>query len=227
MRTPPADHGLALATRMRSHEEGTYSRTFSEDFSGGSAAQLSSIAQLLARMRDGDREAAADFVTRYGDRIRRRVRGKLGSSMRRLFDSLEILSTLGRRLDLYVMDGRLRATSEAQLWALVFQMADNALVDKTRLFMHLQSVEGEDGTFANLFSNRLHQAEQEQGGGVDVEVEQCIQMLDCAVDRRILALWLAGEPHTQIAHQVDLAPTAVRKRWESIKHRLRERLVAR
>jgi hypothetical protein len=52
-------------------------------------------------------------------------------------------------------------------------------------------------------------------------------MLDCAVDRRILALWLAGEPHTQIAHQVDLAPTAVRKRWESIKHRLRERLVAR
>jgi hypothetical protein len=40
-------------------------------------------------------------------------------------------------------------------------------------------------------------------------------------------LWLAGDSHTQIAHQVDLASTAVRKRWEAIKHRLRERLVAR
>lgn len=178
-------------------------------------------------MREGDREAAADFITRYGDRIRRRVHGKLGSSMRRLFDSLDILSTLGRRLDLYVMNGRLRAATEAQLWALVFQMADNALVDKTRLFKHLQSVEGEDGTFANLFADRLRAAEQERGGGVDVEVEQCIHMLDCAVDRRILALWLSGEPHTQIAHHVDLAPTAVRKRWESIKHRLRDRLVMR
>jgi hypothetical protein len=53
-----------------------------------------------------------------------------------------------------------------------------------------------------------------------------LRRLDCAVDRQILSLWLAGEPHTQIAQQVDMTPAAVRKRWESIKHLLRDRMSA-
>jgi DNA-directed RNA polymerase specialized sigma24 family protein len=181
---------------------------------------------LLARMRAGDRDAAAEFVLRYGDRIRRRVRGKLGSSMRRLFDSLEILSTLGRRLDLYVMKGKLQAASEGQLWALVFQMADRALVDKTRVFKNLQNVEGEDSEFAAGFSRRLRWADASQSSGAEIEIDQCLQQLDSGVDRQILSLWLAGEPLAEIAQHVAMAATAVRKRWVAIKHRLRDRLAA-
>ena len=60
------------------------------------------VESLLRRMRNGDREAAAQFITRYEDRIRRRIRGKLNPSVRRLFDSQDIFSTIGRRLDQYV-----------------------------------------------------------------------------------------------------------------------------
>lgn len=183
------------------------------------------IQGLMHRMRGGDRAAAAEFLDRYGARIRRRIRGKLNPGIRRLFDSLEILSTLGRRLDLYVMSGRLQVASEAQLWSLLFKMADHALVDKARIFRRLQTVETDDSEFALQLVNRLQRAEQEAESGVELEIELCLSMLSDATDRQILSLWLAGESHASIGQLVDLAPTGVRKRWEKIKAELRERLV--
>ena len=53
----------------------------------------------LDRMRRGDRVAAAVFITRYSSRIHRRISGKLSPGMRRVFDTQEIFSTFGRRLD--------------------------------------------------------------------------------------------------------------------------------
>lgn len=200
-----------------------------------SSAQLSSapltsapaaIDDLLLRMRGGDRRAAAEFLMRYGPRIRRRIRGKLGPSIRRLFDSLEILSTLGRRLDLYVMSGRLQVADEGQLWRLLCRMADNALIDKARLFRRLQVAEGEDGEFARQFGHRLRQAESDRASGVELEIDNCLRTINDPVDRRILSLWLTGERHTSIAHHVELAPTAVRKRWEKIKVQLKGRFAA-
>ena len=73
------------------------------------------VTALLQQMRAGDRGAAAVFVTRYGSRIRRRIRGKLSRAMRRIFDSQDILSTLGRRLDSFVHSGGVQATSEAAI----------------------------------------------------------------------------------------------------------------
>ena len=186
------------------------------------------IEGLLLRMRSGDRDAAAAFLMRYGSRIRRRIRGKLGPEIRRLFDSMEILSTLGRRLDIYVMSGRLQAANEDQLWSLVFKIADNAMIDKARLFKRLQTVESEDGEFAHDLSMKLRQVDEarEDEGGVEIEIDNCIRTLRDATDRRILSLWLTGEPHSNIAAQVDLTPTAVRKRWEKIKVQLKDRLLA-
>jgi hypothetical protein len=83
-----------------------------DDPSPGAAAP--DFDALLARMRAGDRDAAAAFVTRYGTRIRRRLRGKMSPSIRRLFDSQELMSTVARRLDAFVRSGRLAAVSEGQ-----------------------------------------------------------------------------------------------------------------
>ncbi len=184
------------------------------------------VDELLLRMQAGDRDAAAEFLMRYESRIRRRIRGKLGTAIRRLFDSLDILSTLGRRLDLYVMSGRLQVASEAQLWNLLFRMADNALVDKARVFRRLQAVEGEDSEFAQQLALRLREAESQGDSGVEIEIDKCLREIEDPTDRRILSLWLTGEPHTSIAEYVDLAPTAVRKRWERIKAQLRQRFLA-
>jgi hypothetical protein len=96
------------------------------------------LEELLYRMQQGDRAAAAEFMQRFGDRVRRRIRGKLGHGMRRLFDSQEILSTLGRRLDRYIYTGQMKAASLAELWGLVFRIADNSLVEKARVYRSLQ-----------------------------------------------------------------------------------------
>jgi len=174
-------------------------------------------------MRGGDREAAAVFLMRYESRIRRRIRGKLGPSIRRLFDSMEILSTLGRRLDLYVMSGRVQADDESQMLGLLFKMAENALIDKARVFRRLQSVESADSEFAHELEQRLRKADSERDTGAELELENCIKTINDPVDRRILSLWLTGEPHAAIAQFVDKTPTAVRKRWEKIKSELKDR----
>lgn len=188
------------------------------------AAAAPSLESLLMRMRHGDREAAAEFVLRYGERIRRRVRSRLTGAARRVFDSADILSTLSRRLDDYVSGRKLEAESEAQLWSLVFRIADNAVVDKARIMMRLRAVEGEDSPFAQSFLERMRRAQESGGLAADLEIERLIDALEDPIDRQILALWLADTPHTVTAGCVGLTPAAVRKRWQSIKAQLRARL---
>jgi RNA polymerase sigma factor (sigma-70 family) len=177
-------------------------------------------------MRHDDREAAAAFLQQYGPRIRRRIRGKLSPAMRRLYDSQDILSTLSRRLDLYVRSGQLEAMSEPQLWALVFRMADHAVIDKARVFRRLQQVEDEDGALAREFLRRLPKHDQATDIEVAMELERVLLLLPDELDRRIVSFWIEGATSQEIAERVDLTAAAVRKRWERIRHELRERLAA-
>lgn len=193
-------------------------------------SETAGIEELLTRMRNGDREAAAAFITRYSSRLRRRIRGKLDPAMRRLFDSQEILSTVSRRLDQYVRNGRIQAIHEGQLWSLIFKIADHALIDKVRVFEHLKNIEGSDSTFAQDVLRQLEQAERQptaRGGGAEIEIEQAMSALPDGTDREILAMWLMGRAHADIAEQLDMASTGVRKRWQNIKQKLRTHFEAR
>jgi DNA-directed RNA polymerase specialized sigma24 family protein len=177
---------------------------------------------LLMRMRAGDRDAAAEFLTHFGPRIRRRVRGKLPTAVRRLFDSQEIMSTLGRRLDKVVRSGQIRASSLPELWGLVFRITDHSVIEKARLFRSLETREGEDGPIAHQMLERLKQAEQREEDGPLIEVDAALRSLESGVDREILSLWLMGNSQADIAQTVGLAATAVRKRWEKIRGKLRD-----
>lgn len=185
----------------------------------------SSDRELVERMRAGDRDAAAEFIRRYGPRLRRRIRSRLGPRLRRIFDSQDILSTLARRLDSFVLRGGLRVESEGQLWAFVLRMAENATIDKQRILRRLRAVEGEDSPVARALERRMARAGADDSDqSVGVEIERALALLDDPLDREILSMWLAGHPHTVTAQAVGLAPTAVRKRWQVIRGHLRERL---
>lgn len=179
------------------------------------------VGELLARLRSGDREAAAVFIDHYGPMVRRRVRGKLGVAMRRLFDSQDILSTVSRRLDRYVHGGRVRALTEAELWKLVFRMVDAALIDKVRLVKRLQRAEREDSDFAGLLLNRLKGAESTFDDGMELELDRVFASITDPIDRQILSLWLRGHRHPTIASVVGLSHDACRQRWHAIRQRLR------
>ena len=183
--------------------------------------EATSIQGLFARMRAGDRDAASEFMRLYGDRIRRRVRGKMNTPMRRLFDSQEIMSTIGRRLDRFVHSGTLSARDEAEFWGFVVNLARRAVVDKARLFARLQRVESEDSEFAMILRQRL-----ESSNTTDTEVAEAIshairQVSHDETDRTILQFWMQGESHTRAANLLGITPEQVRKRWERIRSELR------
>lgn len=180
------------------------------------------VQRLLDRMRAGDRSAAGEFMERFGSRIRRRIRFKLSAPMRRLFDSQEILSTVARRLDQYVGLDRVEAAVPEELWALVFRIADNAFVDKVRLFRRLESVEGSDSPFARSLFNSMRRAEDGRESGVEIEMERVFNSLECPLDREILSLWLTGDDQPQIARQLGVTQDVVRQRWHRLREHLRE-----
>jgi DNA-directed RNA polymerase specialized sigma24 family protein len=176
---------------------------------------------LLARMRSGDREAAAEFVQRYSARIRRRARSKLGPSMRRLFDSQEILSTLGRRLDAFIRSGRLQATTSVELWTLVCRITDNALIEKARVFRNLQAKEGQGSPLAGQMLQRFRSAEQTTPSGPELEMDRLLRSLDSEVDREILSMWLNGTQLNEVAESLGRSPIDIRRRWQGIRKRVR------
>jgi RNA polymerase sigma factor (sigma-70 family) len=203
------------------------SLTSAEADGGDEIEAISSIdvRALLDRMREGDREAAAIFVTRYHRQIRRRIRGKLNPAMRRLFDSQDIVSTVGRRLDQYVSAGNVTAGSERQLWMLVYRMAINAVIDKSRMYRRLQQVEGPDSVVAQALYRQLREAERRSEVDFDIKLEQALEMFSDETDREILLQWLSGFRLNEIARSIDMAPTGVRKRWQKIRERLQERFL--
>lgn len=180
------------------------------------------VERLLDKMRDGDREAAALFVTRYGPRIRRRIHGKLGPAMRRIFDSQDILSSVGRRLDAFIRGRKLTAKNERELWGLVHRIASRVLIDTARTFYHVQETEREDSDFAYMMASRLRQADRSSTAGIEIELERVFELVGDQTDCTILYHWLEGKSYGTIAQIVQLTPVYVRKRWERLKAGLRE-----
>lgn len=136
------------------------------------------------------------------------------------------MSTVGRRLDMYVRSGKLEAASEQQLWSLMFRIANNAVIDKSRAFRRLQQVEEEDSGFMRELSSRQRESERQQDLGESIELEKALGLFEDHIDKQILSLRLLNTQHCDIAEHVDLPPTAVRKRWQKIMTRLRERFAA-
>lgn len=178
---------------------------------------------LIDRMRAGDRAAAAAFMERYRTRIRHRIRWKLAADMRRLFDSQEILSTVGRRLDDYVREGKVRARTPGELHQFILRVADSALKDKARRFRRLQRLE-RPGLFASALQSPL------ASGGREEELEDVREQLSVIsdaiedeIDHQIFQLRQRGMSHTDIAREVGLSPESVRQRWSQLRRRIRAR----
>ncbi len=186
-----------------------------------------SLHTLLTRMRDHrDRDAVAEFIDVYGSRIRRRVRSKLSPGMRRIFDSLDVLSSLARRLDRVVARGQLRAMTEGQFMAFVHQVADNALVDQARLVQRLRRTEDPDGDIVRLMHDRLIERD-ERAAEPRIDTERLAHLLRSIPDeedRDIACMWMNGRSLAQIGRTVGLSPNAARQRWFQLRRTLREAL---
>ena len=181
---------------------------------------------LLDRMRDGDREAAARFLSHYGSRLRRRIRGKLQNSrMRRLFDSQEILSTLNRRLDACVRERSLHAEGSGQFWSFMDTMIANAVVDKARIYRKLHEAEG-DETFVERSPDprTTRRGVHTLDPRLEDALEQAVASIRDPVDREILLLRTQDCSHEEIATMLGRTADSIRQRWFRLRAELRSRL---
>ena len=186
------------------------------------ASTDSDLDSLVSRMAAGDREAVGTFLSLYGPMIRRRVRGKLRMSVRRLFDSQDILSTVGRRLDTIVREGRVKARTQGEFWSLVTQVTENSVVEKGRIAERLRIKEGEESGFAREILAELEGAERVSGSdGVEVAFDEMLGWLKSEQDRTIATLWTLGLTHAHIAEHLDTKEDYVRDRWRRIRETLR------
>lgn len=185
------------------------------------ADDAKSAEELLVRMRSGDRDAVGEFMHCFGAMVRLRYRRRLSSNTRRLCDSLDIMSTLTRRLDRVVARRALQADSPAQLWALVFRIADGALADGVRVAAR-SALSGQEDDVISTLGDRLSPA------GDAVEKAELLERLGGLLldptDERILQLWVRGSSHAEIADQLMLSGDVVRKRWQRLREQLRSHL---
>lgn len=182
---------------------------------------------LLERIRNGDREAAAEFVLHHRAAIQRRFRQRMGLRVRRLLDSLDLVSTIARRLDAVVRIGNVRSLDDAQLWALVVQIGSNALTEMGRVQARLDRVEGPDSEIARVLRCRLARAQRREPEGAMIEVDRILRVIPHDIDRHILTLWLSGYEHAEIAEEIGIAPATVRQRWSRLCTMLRSGYEAR
>ncbi|MCA9062908.1 MAG: sigma-70 family RNA polymerase sigma factor [Planctomycetaceae bacterium] len=89
--------------------------------------------EMIARIRQGDQEAAAGLVRAYEPQIRREVRLRLSNPhLRQMLDSMDICQSVFGRFFVKASLGELDLDRPAQLLRLLCQMARNRIIDHHR-----------------------------------------------------------------------------------------------
>ena len=187
-------------------------------------SESSDVAGLVERFRGGDSEAVGEFVARYGPIIRTHFRRKIGGSMHRLVDSQDLLSTISRRLCQRVMNGRVRAEDHQQLWALVYRIGNDALVDRVKVVSRLRSLEAEGSPFVRGMRDRLDQQDSGSSHEFTEELNNMLGLLPSSTDRELLMLWLHGKSLADAGASLGMNAAMARKRWQRIRETLHDAL---
>lgn len=90
------------------------------------------LADLINRIRAGDSVAAEDLVRRYEPAIRREARLRLGSSLQRECDSIDISQSVFGSFFLRLVAGQFEFETNGHVMGLLLAMARNKIREKAR-----------------------------------------------------------------------------------------------
>jgi RNA polymerase sigma-70 factor (ECF subfamily) len=169
---------------------------------------------LIAQVRAGDAQAAAELVRRFEPEIRRTVRVLLaGSHLRRLFDSMDISQSVLANFFVRVAAGQFEVHDPAQLLKLLVTMAHNRVRDQARR-QHAarrdarRQQAGAAEAMAQVVSPEPGPANVATGQDLLREVRQLLS----PEEGRVFDLWVRGCDWAEIAARAGGAPDALRQR---------------
>jgi DNA-directed RNA polymerase specialized sigma24 family protein len=174
--------------------------------------ELQEIDEILCRVAGGDREALQKFIARYESRIRRRIRGKLASWNRRIFDTDDVFVSTCRRLDEALLAGRVVSDSAGALEQYICGTAVRIVQEAARRELRIRVL---------LEELRGSIPAVQPGPSDGHDLDELLAELD-EDDRDLLMQWARSESHATAAAVLGIPMSAYRKRWS----RLRARLVA-
>lgn len=195
------------------------------------AADDGAVVDMLKKMLEGDRNACAAFCVRFARSMRAKIEPALPKSWRRVQDVDDILSTVARRLDTLVRTRRLRATHPAGLWALTNTIIEHAIIDAGRRAKRRRLAERQLAGLATVGRRGAvavgvqRWAEDEGGDDEPALMSRAFEALNGEDDRQVLAMWLNETSWTVGARRLGITPECLRKRWQKVRSRLRERLL--
>lgn len=186
---------------------------------------IPTITDLIARMRRGDRESVGVLIEHYGDRILRHVRMRMSPSVRRVYDSLDVMGSLSRRLDKAISNKQVDFQNERALWGYLRTVAEHVVIDHARVVTRLARVESSDQAIAERLLAQRSRLEGMPHEQIDSQwLNVVIESVEDPTDRFILCSWLAGRQHAQTAIALGISAESVRTRWRRLRARLGERL---
>jgi len=167
------------------------------------------------------RTSLARFVRDLEPEIRRVARRRLPDPGKSVYDSEDVLSTVLRRIDRLMFEGRLELRSEPELRGLILRVAECASIDRARLTELSRMRLIEDGDFARGLLQSLDRCASDDDAAV------MLYEMDCSLcvpkDRHLFWLRLRGASHRLIAKELGITEEACRQRWAQVRRELIER----
>ncbi|MCR9198015.1 MAG: sigma-70 family RNA polymerase sigma factor [Planctomycetaceae bacterium] len=182
------------------------------------------FAQLIARTKTGDQDAAASLIAEYEPEIRRAARLRLTDpDMRRLVDSMDIAQSVFGRFFRQVNEGETQLERPEQLLALLTRITRNRIIDEHR--RQTAQKRGGKNDVADLDLALLTQA----GPGpkttaVARELLEHARSRLSAEELTLMQRRSEGESWEEISRDTGQKPDAVRKRLERALQRVREEM---
>jgi RNA polymerase sigma-70 factor (ECF subfamily) len=186
-------------------------------------------AELLARWRAGDQQAAAELVDRFTERLLALARSQLSEKLARRVDAEDVVQSAYRSFFTAARDGRFEVRRSGDLWRLLsaitvhklqhqveYHTADKRSVDREAGFGGESSLQGLQ---AEVYSRAPAPAE---AAVLVEELEQLLRDLK-PQHRQMVEMRLQGYGVPEIAAATDRSERLVRRVLDQVKGRLRQR----
>ncbi|APZ96237.1 RNA polymerase sigma factor [Fuerstiella marisgermanici] len=165
---------------------------------------------LIARVRDGDEDAAVELVNVYEPHVRRAVRIRLGApKLRQLVDSMDISQSVLGNFFVRAVAGQFELDTPKQLVALLSRMAENRVRDWQRRHSTLRRDKGREISLTHLRQEPAAVVyADEEANPLDM-LERVLKELT-PEDSQLVEWRRAGDSWTEIADRTNKTPDALR-----------------
>ena len=181
----------------------------------------SEFENLIARIRNGDESASAELVQRYERPVIRAVRARLGSRLRRVLDSMDVMQSVNRSLLVGLRSQKFQFSEPAQLIALAVLLVQRKVARHWRSVKRTLPIEPKGGASENpLLDVGSHEPEQSSVIAAEELLQRFLTFLD-DLDRQLVQLKLDGHSSVEVAAVLKLDPAFVRMRWSRLRDKLR------